>query len=36
VTVGDHAVSDSGDDVIVMSHVSGRWLITPPITTVAM
>ncbi len=27
VTIGDHEVSDSGDDVIRMSHASGRWLV---------
>jgi hypothetical protein len=30
VTIGDHAISDSGDDVFSMSHTSGRWLITTP------
>lgn len=27
VTIGDHQVSDSGDDVFRMSHRSGRWLV---------
>jgi hypothetical protein len=27
VTIGDHAVSDSGDDVFRMSHATGRWLV---------
>ena len=27
VTIGDHEISDSGDDVIRMSHGTGRWLV---------
>jgi hypothetical protein len=30
VTIGDHEISDSGDDVFGMSHASGRWLVTTP------
>jgi len=30
VTIGDHEFSDSGDEVLEMSHASGRWLITSP------
>jgi len=30
VTIGDHEISDSGDEIFSMSHKSGRWLITTP------
>ena len=30
VTIGDHEISDSGNDGFDMSHTSGRWLITTP------
>ena len=30
VTIGDHEISDSGDEIFSMSRRSGRWLITTP------